>query len=205
MSPSVPSESLWQLDRLKFFNMTAQFQHGIERFRRRAVREAGGQVVPPLLKLVQQVNQGLHRISPLSRSTASICGPTVPDDRRRLRRRSRDGSLAPRPIGRGSLGGGRGAIATGWWPWHPRLISRDASRVQWIDMHHQVGGLAAVSAGQEWLAFVVIETTWHSFMNRGSTWVAGERSGQMRPYVRPVSWGSPLAIMGVRLRVRHQS
>ena len=33
----------------------------------------------------------------------------------------------------------------------------------------------------------------------------GERSGQMHPYVRPVLWGSPLAIMGVRLRVRHQS
>jgi hypothetical protein len=32
-----------------------------------------------------------------------------------------------------------------------------------------------------------------------------ERSGQLRPYVRPVAWRSPLAIMGVRLRVRHQS
>src|ERR1700722_5967645 len=33
----------------------------------------------------------------------------------------------------------------------------------------------------------------------------GERSGQLRPYVRPVTRRSPLAIMGVRLRVRHQS
>jgi hypothetical protein len=33
----------------------------------------------------------------------------------------------------------------------------------------------------------------------------GERSGQLRPYVRPVARRSPLAIMGVRLRVRHQS
>jgi hypothetical protein len=33
----------------------------------------------------------------------------------------------------------------------------------------------------------------------------GERSGQLRPYVRPVARRLPLAIMGVRLRVRHQS
>jgi hypothetical protein len=33
----------------------------------------------------------------------------------------------------------------------------------------------------------------------------GSGSGQLRPYVRPVARRSPLAIMGVRLRVRHQS
>jgi hypothetical protein len=33
----------------------------------------------------------------------------------------------------------------------------------------------------------------------------GERSGQLRPYVRPVARRVPLAIMGVRVRVRHQS
>jgi hypothetical protein len=33
----------------------------------------------------------------------------------------------------------------------------------------------------------------------------GQRSGQLRPYVRPVTRHSPLAIMGVRVRVRHQS
>jgi hypothetical protein len=33
----------------------------------------------------------------------------------------------------------------------------------------------------------------------------GERSGQLRPYVRPVVRHLPLAIMGVRMRVRHQS
>ena len=33
----------------------------------------------------------------------------------------------------------------------------------------------------------------------------GERSGQLRPYVRPVARYLPLAIMGVRMRVRHQS
>ena len=33
----------------------------------------------------------------------------------------------------------------------------------------------------------------------------GERSGQLRPYVRPVARHLPLAIMGVRMRVRHQS
>ena len=32
---SVPSEALWQLDRLELFDITAQFQHGIKRFRRR--------------------------------------------------------------------------------------------------------------------------------------------------------------------------
>ena len=46
--------------------MTAQLEHGIERFRRRAVREAGGQFVSPLLKLVLQVRQRLRRVSPLS-------------------------------------------------------------------------------------------------------------------------------------------
>ena len=35
-------------------------------------------------------------------------------------------------------------IAAGWWPWHPNLISRDASRVQWIGMHHQLGVPTAV-------------------------------------------------------------
>src|SRR3954447_25997459 len=33
----------------------------------------------------------------------------------------------------------------------------------------------------------------------------GERSGRLRPYVRPVARCSPLAIMGVRVRVRRQS
>ena len=33
----------------------------------------------------------------------------------------------------------------------------------------------------------------------------GERSGQLRPYVRPIARHVPLAIMGVRMRVRHQS
>jgi len=33
----------------------------------------------------------------------------------------------------------------------------------------------------------------------------GRGSGQSRPYVRPVARRVPLAIMGVRLRVRHQS
>ena len=110
--------------------MTAQLQYGVERFRCRAVCEAGGQVVAPLLKLVQHVHQRLHRVSPPFRSTAPIGRPTVSDNHR-LRRRSRGSSLAPRPVGRGSLGGGRGAIAAGWWSWHPGLISRDASRVQW--------------------------------------------------------------------------
>jgi hypothetical protein len=40
------------------------------------------------------------------------------------------------------------------------------------------------------------------FMTRLSKW---KRTGQLRPYVRPVMRHLPLAIMGVRLRVRHQS
>ena len=111
--------------------MTAQLQHGVEGFRCRAVCQAGGQVVPPLLKPGQHVGQRLHRVSPPFRSTAPIGRPTVSDNHRRLRRRSRGDNLAPRPVGCGSLGGGRGAIAAGWWSWHPGLISRDASRVQW--------------------------------------------------------------------------
>ena len=40
------------------------------------------------------------------------------------------------------------------------------------------------------------------FMTRLSKW---KRTGQLRPYVRPVMRHLPLAIMGVRFRVRHQS
>src|SRR5271163_1825850 len=40
------------------------------------------------------------------------------------------------------------------------------------------------------------------FMTGLSKW---KRTGQLRPYVRPVMRHLPLAIMGVRLRVRHQS
>ena len=65
--------------------MTAQLQHSNERFRRSAVRKAGGQFVPPLLKLVQQVRQRLHRVSPLLRSTAPIGRPAISDNHRRLR------------------------------------------------------------------------------------------------------------------------
>src|SRR5208282_6097179 len=165
--PSVASEALWQLDRLELFDITAQLQHGIERFGRRAVCEAGGQVVPPLLKPVQQVRQRLYRVSPLLRSTAPIGRPAVSDNHRRLRRRSCDSSLAPRPIGGGSLGGGRGAIAAGWWSWHLALITCDASRVQWTGMRHQLGVLTAVCRqGSDGRTFAVIETPWRSFMNR---------------------------------------
>ena len=166
-APSVPSETFWQLDRLKLFDITAQFQHGIERFRRWAVCEAGGQVVPPLLKPVQQVRQRLHCVSPLLRSTAPIGRPAISDNRRRLRRHIRSGSLTPRPISRGSFGGGRGAISAWWWSWHPSLISRDASRVQWMDMRHQLGVLMVVSRqGKDDRGLFVAETIWRSFMNR---------------------------------------
>jgi hypothetical protein len=39
----------------------------------------------------------------------------------------------------------------------------------------------------------------------GGSYIIPEKSGQVRPYVRPVARQVPLAIMGVRLRVRHQS
>ncbi len=145
--------------------MTAQLQHGVERFRGRAVCQAGGQVVPPLLKLVQHVRQRLHSVTPPFRSAAPIGRSTISDNHRQFRRRSRGSNLAPRPVRRGSLGGGRGAIAAGWWSWHPGLISRDASRVQW------------------------------RFFVEPPIYV-GERSGQLRPYVRPVARRSPLVIMG---------
>jgi hypothetical protein len=78
MSASVLSKALWQLDRLKIFDMTAQLQHGIERFRRRAVREAGRQFVPPIPKLVQQVGQRLRRVSPLLRYSLRVSSPGQP-------------------------------------------------------------------------------------------------------------------------------
>ena len=50
---------------------------------------------------------------------------------------------------------------------------------------------------ERWLPFAVIVS---------KTLIdVGERSGQLRPYVRPVTRHWPLAIMGVRVRVRHQS
>ena len=49
---------------------------------------------------------------------------------RRLCRHICGSCLAPRLVGRRSLGRGRSAIAAGWWSWHPSLVSRDASRVQ---------------------------------------------------------------------------
>ena len=39
---------------------------------------------------------------------------------------------------------GSGTIAAGWWAWHSGLLSREASRVQWMDMHHQFGVLTVV-------------------------------------------------------------
>jgi hypothetical protein len=65
-------------------------------------------------------------------STAPIGRPAVSDNHWRLRRHICGSCLAPRPVGRRPLGRGRGVIAAGWWSWHPGLISRDASRVQWI-------------------------------------------------------------------------
>jgi hypothetical protein len=117
--------------------MTAQLQHGIERFRRRAVRKAGGQVVPPLLKLVQQVRQRLHRVSPLQRSAAPIGRPAISDNHWRLRRHLRGICLAPRPVGRGPLGGGRGAIAAGWWSWYPGLYPVTRHRCKGLTFHDE--------------------------------------------------------------------
>jgi len=107
-------------------------------------------VFPPLLKLVQQVRQRLHRVGPLFRSTAPIGGPAISDNDRWFRRRIRGSCLAPRPVGRGSLGGGHGPIAAGWWSWHPGLISRDASRVQWGYASSARRADRSQSAGERW-------------------------------------------------------
>ena len=70
-APSVASEALWQHDRLELFDIAAQLQRGVERLGRRAVYEAGGQVVPPFLKPVQPVRQRLDRVSPPDRTLSS--------------------------------------------------------------------------------------------------------------------------------------
>jgi hypothetical protein len=72
-------------------------------------------------------------VRPLLRPAAPIGGPAVPDNHRRLRRHiGSSSSFAPRPVSRGPLGRGSGAVAAGLWSWHLGLISRDASRVQWV-------------------------------------------------------------------------
>ncbi len=72
-------------------------------------------------------------------------------------------------------------------------------------MHHQLGVLTAVCRqGGDGRTFAVIEKSNLAFP-REPLIDAGERSGQLHPYVRPVMRYLPLAIMGVRLRVRHQS
>ena len=123
-APSVSSETLRQLDRLELFDITTQVQHGIKRFRGRTVREARGQVIPPFLKLIHVIRQRLHRVGPLLRSTSSIGRAAVSNNHWRFRRyRFGGNSLAPHPVGCGSLSRSRGAIAAGWWSWHrkPRI------------------------------------------------------------------------------------
>jgi hypothetical protein len=47
--------------------------------------------------------------------------------------RNRGGRLRPpRFVSSTKAAPGRGPITAGWWSWHPGLVSRDASRVQWI-------------------------------------------------------------------------
>jgi hypothetical protein len=73
------------------------------------------------------------RSGPMLHPAVSAPGrAAVSDNHWRLRRHIGSSRLAPRPVGRGPLGLGRGAIAAGWWSWHLGLISRDASRVQWV-------------------------------------------------------------------------
>ena len=111
--------------------MTAQLQHGIERFRRRAVSRgwrAGCPATPetgPAGPPASAPRQPIVAVDCADRQAGGIGQPPAASSA------SCDSCLAPRPIGRGSLGRGRGAIAAGWWSWHPSLISRDASRVQW--------------------------------------------------------------------------
>jgi len=87
------------------------------------------------------------------------------------------------------------------------------------------GGKGFLASGCKFLAPLATKTLW--FINRkfsaetipvfGSSLVVcfsrmkspvqrrKENPGRVRPYVRPVTRHRPLAIMGVRIRVRHQS
>jgi hypothetical protein len=59
---------------------------------------------------------------------------------------------------------------------------------------------------QCWMGVRSAQTVSRSHEVRGGRPLSvGERSGQLRPYVRPVARRVPLAIMGVRVCVRHQS
>jgi hypothetical protein len=70
-------------------------------------------------------------------------------------------------------------------------------------------------AGRAWRAPTMcrVRAPWHPFPGRwtascvrlASTDQRREQHGRLRPYVRPVVRRLPLAIMGVRRRVRHQS
>jgi len=66
-------------------------------------------------------------------------------------------------------------------------------------LDHVGAGLAHRSSDRR---LAITQASAPSFLNRRS---ALGKSGQLRPYVRPVARRMPLAIMGVRLRVRHQS
>jgi hypothetical protein len=68
--------------------------------------------------------------------------------------------------------------------------------VQWIGTHHQLGVLTAnLSAAH------MADLWWYpnnSAFHDEPLIDVGERSGQLRPYVRPVARHLPLAITGVR-------
>ena len=68
--------------------------------------------------------------------------------------------------------------------------------------HTHVGPWEAGSLGAVRLASSPFET---ASALHGAVIGVGEGSGQSRPYVRPAARRLPLAIMGVRLRARHQS
>ena len=76
------------------------------------------------------VRERLNSVSPPLQLSAPIGRPAVSDNDRWLCRRSRDGSFSSRPIGCGSFGGGRGAIAAGRWSWHSRA-SYSVTRHEW--------------------------------------------------------------------------
>ena len=145
MSAGSPVRSPWQFDRLELFDVTAEIQ---------AVALCRGLRAgcPATPETVQQARQCLNRVSPLLRSTAPIIRAAVSDNRRWLRRRSCGGSLGTRPIGCESLGG-VARDRRGWWSRHSSLVSRDASRVQWIGMH--LGVLTAICRRAEMADLVV--------------------------------------------------
>jgi len=132
-APSVPSEALRQLDRLKLFDTTAQLQHGIEAGVAARSPRGGG---PGIASLI------IRDASRVQLRDAAWCADA-------LRWQGRPFAVIV-PSRHWSTwvndpAGGRGTIAAGVvWSGIASLISRDASRLQLRDMCCQLRVLTAV-------------------------------------------------------------